>query len=200
VHEKDDIAAYDGAIAVWLQERATPGLTAVMLALTTFGAPLVAITAALVLAGVFWFHGQRPRALFLALTVPLGMLLNTGLKHAFARSRPMLEQPLATAYGHSFPSGHVAGATLLYGALSLILLRRAPTWKDRCAAVFVPGLVIATVAFTRLYLGVHYLTDVLAAHAVALSWVALCATAIDTLRRRRAFRADLNRAPSPPVT
>jgi len=184
VHEQDDIARWDGAVAEWLHDSASAGLTVVMLALTGLGDPVVVIVTGLVLAGLFWKAGERWRALFLFLSVPAGLALNTALKHAFLRARPVFDEPLASAHGYSFPSGHVAGATLLYTAVAVILVRSVRGARNRVRVVAVAGLLIVVVSFTRMYLGVHYLTDVLSRRRMAFSWVALSATLLNTLRRR----------------
>lgn len=190
VHENDDIASVDAGLSNWLHANATPRLTALMLGLTIFGDPLLVLPVGLILAAAFWFNNQHHRALFLFLSVAGGLLLNTALKLVFVRARPMFEDPIAFARGYSFPSGHVSGATLLYAALALILVRTARTWPARLVPIAMAALLIATVSFTRIYLGVHYLTDVLAAQAIALAWLALAATSIHTLRRRHVLRSE----------
>jgi membrane-associated phospholipid phosphatase len=193
VHEDDRLSRLDGAIAQWLHAHATQPLTQLIRLVTTLGDPLLVLPVALIIASVWWWQRRRVRALLLAAVVPGGLLLNTALKHLFTRARPEWEQPLGAAHGFSFPSGHVAGATLLYGTLALLWVRRSKTWPARAAAIAVPIFLIVAVSFSRLYLGVHYLTDVLAAQSVAWAWIALCVTALDTLRRRHAIRTE--RAP-----
>ena len=74
---------------------------------------------------------------------------------------------------------------MFYGVLTAFLVARIEAWRWRVLVVLSAVLIVAVVALTRVYLGVHYLSDVLAAFAQAVAWLALCLTALDTLRRRR---------------
>ena len=175
----------DARVAAWLHAHATPGLTTVMLAISRLGQPAVVIGIALLLA--FYFLRQRHwyRLLALALVVPGGMLLNVLLQSAFHRQRPQFSDPILTLTSYSFPSGHTMAATVLYGLLAALAVRTIRTWRWRVFAVLFAGLVVLAVGFSRLYLGAHYLSDVLAAAAEGLAWLALCLTAVESLRRSK---------------
>jgi undecaprenyl-diphosphatase len=130
---------------------------------------------------------QRAHYWLLALlfSVPGGMLLNVALKHVFQRARPVLEDPLVTLATYSFPSGHTTAATCFYGLLASYLVIARPAWSVRLGTVAVCVTMVLLVAFSRVYLGAHYVSDVLAAMAESVAWLAVCITAISTLRRRR---------------
>ncbi|WP_198026916.1 phosphatase PAP2 family protein [Polaromonas glacialis] len=112
----------------------------------------------------------------IGLTVPLGMLLNVLMKYAFHRARPSFDDPLLALTTYSFPSGHVAGATLFYGVMAAVVISRTAAWRWRVMAVLAAITMVALVALTRMYLGVHYLSDVLAAFAEGVAWLTLCLT------------------------
>jgi undecaprenyl-diphosphatase len=114
-----------------------------------------------------------------------GLALNVLMKHAFRRGRPVLEEPLLTLSTYSFPSGHVAGSTLAYGLLVVFVFRRSRNLPARVLALVGAGMAIAVVAFTRLYLGVHYLSDVIAGFLEGVVWLTLCLSALAEFRRRR---------------
>jgi undecaprenyl-diphosphatase len=120
--------------------------------------------------------GARRRAAFLVVTVGGSWLLNHILKSAVSRARPHFSDSFATATGSSFPSGHAQAVTAVVGALLVAgwpwIARRL-----RAVAVAVGVLVVALVCFSRLALGVHYLSDVVAAAIVALAWLALMTAA-----------------------
>ena len=122
--------------------------------------------------------------------VPGGMLLDALLKVAFHRARPTLAILAAVLHTYSFPSGHVMAATLLYGVTAAYLSTRLPTWRWGVLAVLVACCWVAVVAFSRVYLGVHYLSDVLAAAAAGITWLALCLVAVDTLWYRRGLSSQ----------
>ena len=126
--------------------------------------------------------------LALVVTVPGGMAVNVLMKLAFARARPVFDQPLVTLDTFSFPSGHASGAALFYGFLACLLARQAASPGKRAAIVVAASLMVCAVAFSRIYLGAHYLTDVLAGIAEGIAWLAICLTAVSHLRRRRAAR------------
>lgn len=184
VAEGAAITVLDAELANWLHRHATPGFTAAMLAITWLhSAPGVTVLALLFAARLY-----TQRAFYwllaLAVAVPGGMLLNVALKHVFQRARPHFDDPLLTLSTYSFPSGHTASATVLYGLLACYLAAHA-RWST---FVVVPAalLAIALVALSRMYLGVHYLSDVLAAASEGCAWLAICVTAVSSLRRHRA--------------
>jgi undecaprenyl-diphosphatase len=123
--------------------------------------------------------------LTLVLTLGGGMLLNTLYKHAFERARPTWDNPLLTLTSYSFPSGHTAGATLFYGLLAAYLITRSRNPLARTLYVAGAVLMVALVGFSRMYLGVHYLTDVLAAACASGAWLALCLLGVRHFNRRR---------------
>jgi undecaprenyl-diphosphatase len=112
-----------------------------------------------------WFWG-------VVIGVPGGLLLNYLLKLAVERSRPVLDNPLLALETYSFPSGHTAAATLFYGVLAAYLISRYPAKRRWIVAAAL--LLIALVAYSRMYLGVHYLGDVLAALCSSATWLILC--------------------------
>ncbi len=113
------------------------------------------------------------------------MLVNVLLKHVFLRDRPTLSDHILTLASYSFPSGHVAAATLFYGVLAVFLASNIRTLRWRALIVTAAGALVILVGITRIYLGVHYFSDVVAAAAASTAWLVLCLLAIDALRRRR---------------
>ncbi len=134
-------------------------------------------------------RGARHWMLTLLVTVPGGMVLNVLMKHTFERARPHFDEPILTLTTYSFPSGHTVAATLLYGLLACYLARHAHRWSARAGWTLLACLMVALVAGSRLYLGAHYLSDVLAAMAEGCAWLSICVTGVATLRRRQAAHA-----------
>ena len=117
------------------------------------------------LVGLLW-QGRRFAALWLTFTMAGGTLLNLGLKQIFAAPRPDLLPHLDIVNSYSFPSGHAAGNMILFGAIAMLITRRA--------AYMVCGVIILLIGVSRTWLGVHWPTDVLAGWIVGLGWLAFC--------------------------
>ncbi len=182
----DPLTVVDAQVAAWFHAHAIPMFTLPMLLITdlhgAWGITILSLTLALVLIRKRAWDGL----LALALVVPGGMLLNVLTKHAFGRARPHFADPLLYLSSYSFPSGHVAAATLFYGFLAVFIVTRTNPWRWRVAVPLLAFLFVALVALSRVYLGAHYLSDVLAAFAQSTAWLALCVTAMHTWKRRRA--------------
>lgn len=180
------ITRLDLRLADWFHQFAASPFTPLVIAFTNWHHPIgVGLMAAALGA---WLARQRQRywLLALALAVPGGLLLNVLLKYTFQRARPSFETPLVSLASFSFPSGHTSGATVLYGVLATWLVCRTSSASARAAIVVGAVTMVVLVALSRLYLGVHYLSDVLAGMAVGCAWLAVCVTAVSTLRRHRA--------------
>lgn len=175
----------DKHIAEWFHHRATPGLTATMQIITSLASPLWVLCIAVVTALVLWRKRYWYRLLALLLIVPGGMALLPLLKMAFHRHRPNFEDAFLIFQGYSFPSGHTMAATLLYGSLAVFAVLAFDTRRQQVLAILGAFAMVLLVGFSRVYLGAHYLSDVLGAVAAGLAWLALSLTAVDTLYRSR---------------
>lgn len=175
----------DARLARHFHGYAESGWTVLMLALTHAHATVPL----LVLAGLFGLYLFGARAYYwllaLAIAVPGGMTLNVLLKQIFQRLRPQFEDPVVTLTTYSFPSGHANGATLLYGMLAAYCVSRQKSRAARLATCLAAAAMAMLVAFSRVYLGAHYLTDVVAGMIEGCAWLTLCLSATITLRRHR---------------
>lgn len=185
VASRAPLVSLDAKVAAWLHAHVSPGLTYFML-LVTHANSTVAMTMWTV---AFGFVLARMREwywlLTLALAVGGGLLLNVALKHAYERARPHFEDPLVSLDSYSFPSGHTSGAVVFYGVLATFLVSRF--YDRRVRAICVMGAVagVALVAFSRMYLGAHYLSDVVAAAGSSTAWLVLCLHSVHGVARRR---------------
>ena len=165
---------FDAAVVQWFHARTTPAMTGWMRWVSDLhGVMAISIYVVLLAILLLWKRNWRWLA-FLIAVVPGGMLLNESMKHLFQRTRPSLDQALQVLPSYSFPSGHVAGATLFYGVLAIMLMAGTDDGQRRALIAGVAFLLVVLVALSRLYLGVHYPSDVLAAFAEAGAWLALC--------------------------
>jgi membrane protein DedA with SNARE-associated domain/membrane-associated phospholipid phosphatase len=186
----DMLTIVDLHVAQWFHDHATPLLTQAMLVITHIHDPVpVTVAVVLIAAYLAWKRNWYWLAC-LGITVPSGMLLNVLMKYAFQRARPSFDDPLLVSMTYSFPSGHVAGSTLFYGVVAAMLISRINAWRWRVMIVLAAIMIVALVALTRVYLGVHYLSDVLAAFAEGIAWLTLCLTGIHTYWKHRLSRQD----------
>ena len=162
----------------------SPGVVRGLKVLTVLGAPVLFYV--LVIAGslALWWRHRRRLAVFLLVTTAIGGLLTTVVKMAVDRPRPSLIAPVATASGGSFPSGHAMGATVVYGALLLVFVPFVARRRRKLLVVATAVLVLA-IGFSRLALGVHYISDVLGAYVLGLAWLAVSTAAFSIWRVER---------------
>ena len=185
IRDGEPLTIADARFSSWLRTHHTPGMTRAMFAITALGSTLVVSSIAAAF-GIYFIS----RRCFYWLTAFMssvfgGMLLNRLLKYAFHRPRPFFDNPLLTLTGYSFPSGHTMLATVLCGVLAAYFFSNTKDWRQRIVVILSATLVIALVGFSRIYLGAHYLSDVLGAFAEGLAWLSVCLTLGDFARRRQ---------------
>jgi membrane-associated phospholipid phosphatase len=162
----------DNELANTLNANVVPQLTAVFSAVTTLGnTPVLALVTAAAAAYLVG-RGRRLDASLLVVTLVGAQLLTAILKGIFERPRPSFDDPVATAGWFSFPSGHALSSIALYGALVYVFTNRLRAPRANLAALGA-AVLIAAIGFSRLYLGVHYLSDVLAGYSAGLAWLLL---------------------------
>jgi len=138
-------------------------------------------------------RGRRRLALAWVLAVSGHALLNTTLKAVFARTRPLHEGGLIQAEGWSFPSGHSSGAVVVYGMLAYVLLRCLPpalAWRASLPLVLLAAATAFSVGSSRIFLQVHFATDVLAGFASGTAWLAVCVASIEWASHYRRSRSS----------
>lgn len=172
----------DRATSTEVRAYATPERTEAVRAATELGASWFA---AIICGGILlWLLWQRRWATAAAIggIFLVAKLMETGLKLTFERNRPTVVTHLANADGYSFPSGHTMTAVITYGLLAAVLYGEL-RGRIRYLPAIIAVLVVFAVGFSRIYLGVHYLTDVLAGTLVAGACLILAIAALMTLDR-----------------
>jgi undecaprenyl-diphosphatase len=178
----------DERLAVWLHGRATEPLTDVFRAITRLGNFITLLAVTLVAVVIFWRRRERIDAAFVALAALGAQVLSTGMKLGFRRDRPFFPDPLATESTFSFPSGHALVSLAVYGSIALVLARRLSSHTQRALLLGATALFVIAIGFSRLYLGVHFLSDVLAGYAAGAAWLAFLYVVLE-VRARYASRA-----------
>jgi len=185
VRNGEPITVADVQLSNWLHTHGSASITTSMLLVTSLGSTVV-VSCLTVLFGLYLVWRRQPYWLAaMVLSVFGGMGVNKLLKFLVHRARPHFNDPILSLTSYSFPSGHTMMATVLYGVLAAFLVSKTPRWAWRVLIVAAAGCLILLVAFSRVYLGAHYLSDVLAALAEGLAWLSLCLTAVYSVWRYR---------------
>ena len=141
---------------------------------TALGGVAVLLLVTLAAAGFLWISGKSHALLLLLISTGGGWLLMAGLKQWFDRPRPSVVPHLMLAKSSSFPSGHATLSAVVYLTLGALLARMAETTARKLYILAVALILTAIVGVSRVFLGVHYPTDVLAGWSFGLSWAMLC--------------------------
>jgi membrane-associated phospholipid phosphatase len=173
----------DQRLAEWLRGWATDPLTDVFRAITTLGNFVTLFVVTVIAVAVLWRRRERTDGVFVAFAFLGAQVLSSGMKLGFRRERPFFPDPLATESTFSFPSGHALVSLAVYGSIALVLARRLRRRGDRLVLFGATGLLVLAIGFSRLYLGVHFLSDVLAGFAAGAAWVALLYVALEVHSR-----------------
>lgn len=189
--ESEQYVAADAYAQALVKNITSPGLTSVMRVVTNAGDPITLLLLS-ILVGVVLLHQHSHRRLYTFSAIMIGGgLLNFILKDAFQRSRPDKALRLVQAGGYSFPSGHSMGSMLFFGGLAYVLffsVERRPAW--RIAGILSCLLAVLLIGASRVYLGVHYLSDVGGGFVAGLTWIGICITGTEGWIRLR----DRNKA------
>jgi undecaprenyl-diphosphatase len=160
----------------------SPVAVKVFTGISTVGGPTF-VTALSVIVVVLLLIRRRPRlAIYVAVTGIGAAVIDPSLKTLVGRLRPVVADPVAVGGGNSFPSGHTLGSTVVYGALTLVFLSLA-RGRWRWWLVGLAGLLVFAVGLSRMALGVHFLSDVLAGWFLGLAWISITAYAFRVWRR-----------------
>jgi len=185
---RDSITLYDAAVGHWVFSLATEDSSQFFFAITLLGSTWVILPASLLLGGWLIYRKRWLHLGALAFSVGGGTLLNVILKNIFLRPRPDFVNAFYHESGYSFPSGHAMISVLFYG-MAAYLLARGMRWQGRVrlgVTVFTLALLIG---FSRIFLGVHFLTDVLGGWAAGIVWLTVCVATLEAISLPRSHPA-----------
>jgi membrane-associated phospholipid phosphatase len=187
--ESSELQQIDSEVHGWARDQRSAGATLFFTAFTYLGSPVGLGIIVLMVAGVLIARHRYRWAGFLLFTTTVGALLIVQLKVMFSRARPDLAEAIRSAQGFSFPSGHAMGTTVVFAALSYLILRAQQPWKRRAAGLAAATSVIVAVSLSRVYLGVHWISDIGAGISGGLLWVLVTTVSYETFRRIRLIRS-----------
>lgn len=177
---------FDRAIMQWMRDRAGgPAMRTTMLDITALGGTVVLTLITLAVTGYLVMRRKAATAGFLLASIVGGAIVSFGLKLIFARPRPDLVEHMVFVDTSSFPSGHAANSAVVYLTLGMLL---AGTQERHGSRIYLMAIAVAltlAIGVSRVYLGVHWPSDVLAGWCVGAVWAGLCGVAAYLLQRRR---------------
>jgi undecaprenyl-diphosphatase len=181
---------FDERIRAAVHGFASPRVTVIMRALSLYGGPTSLTIIGIVLALAFLYERWHRGAVLVVVTMAGAGLFDLLLKQSFGRARPaaFFDYPLPAS--HSFPSGHAFFAASFFGGLAALITGRVGGRVLRAVIWLVAGVLILLVGLSRVYLGVHYPSDVLAGYAAATVWVAAVAFGDRLVSHRRRRRTS----------
>jgi undecaprenyl-diphosphatase len=192
--------AFDDTVIRWMGDHHTQALDAAMLELTALGTGTVVMMIVAVAALFLVLTSHKYSAILLLASTAGGLLLNGLLKIGFNRPRPAIFLPEVHTVSSSFPSGHAMSAAIVYSTVAYLAARlhkrRWARWLVMTAAL----ILIVLISISRLYLGVHYPSDVVAGVAIGLAWAGFCMATLEAIQKfgiRRDPRILRDETPAP---
>jgi undecaprenyl-diphosphatase len=162
--------SFDTHVTRWFLDRRSDTLTSVMKTVTWLGSSAVIVPVALVVVALLLFKHAWYLAVFLTLCVAGASLLSVVSKHIIDRDRPPEAIRLQHTTTSSFPSGHATQAAATYLALAFVVLAVSRSSKLHIIGWIAAGAIVAAVGVSRIYLGVHWATDVIAGWLLGTTW------------------------------
>lgn len=180
----DPITQFDVTVANLLHQHATTTTTELAKGITRLGSPVTIAVWGLMAAVVLLGRKEYLTAGGWVAALLGGGLLDGALKQIFQRPRPVWDAPIVVAGGFSFPSGHAMGSLVAYGMLAYLVWRQLEHPRARVALVACSLVLVLLIGLSRMYLGVHYFSDVIAGYAAGTVWLTACITGLEVVRRR----------------
>jgi membrane-associated phospholipid phosphatase len=187
----DGIVAVDRTVLDWFLAHRDSGTTTLMRAASFVGDSPATVVAVAVAVALLWWRGRRAGAAALAIAALGSPLISSGFKLLYRRERPPSTDHLSVATGYALPSGHAVNSIVVIGVLVAACVPHVRRAWERVAMVSAGAVAVAIVGVSRLYLGVHWSSDVLTGWLLGGAWVAVCVAAMLALDRRlRSPRPD----------
>jgi undecaprenyl-diphosphatase len=192
---------FDEAVMRWIANHQYPQLQAVMLEITSLGTGTV-VAMIVFVAGMFlWLNKHKHSAILLIAATIGGLVLDNLLKIGFNRPRPQIFKWGTYAVSSSFPSGHAMSSIIVYGTVAYLAARLQRDVRSRILTMVMAGVIILAICASRMYLGVHYPSDIAAGLVIGLAWSGFCMAVLEAAQlyaKRNAPEMLQAEQPAPP--
>jgi undecaprenyl-diphosphatase len=191
--------AFDDAVMHWIAAHQYPLLQQVMIELTALGTGVVIAMIVFVGSMFLWLNKHKHSALLLIIASFGGIVLNNLLKLGFDRPRPQIFEWGTYAMSSSFPSGHAMSSVIVYGTVAYLAARLQQRAASRLLTLGFAATIILLICVSRLYLGVHYPSDVAAGLIIGIAWAGFCMAVLEAAQlyaKRNAPQMLKNEAPA----
>ncbi|MBL6446238.1 phosphatase PAP2 family protein [Fulvivirga sp. 29W222] len=174
--EANELVSFDNTITEFIHSFRNDKITPVVTFITDLGDVAAYMVIIPLIAILLYYHGHHRWKLSLQATIVLlsAFFLNIALKNLISRPRPLEELRLVTAHSYSFPSGHSMSAFAFYGFLIYLTYKHVSNTLLKILLILIQLLLILSIGLSRVYLGVHFPTDVLAGFIAGLIWLIIC--------------------------
>lgn len=167
----EKIQVFDNYVYNQISKIINPTMTTIVKGITNLGSPIFVVVFALVFSLIIGIKKKdKKTALLFCLNLVIVALVNLGLKNIFMRARPEIIN-IITESGYSFPSGHSAISMGMYGYIIYLINIKCKNRKIKVVSTILLSIIILLIGLSRVYLGVHYISDVIAAFAIYLSYL-----------------------------
>lgn len=199
--QKGATQAFDEGVMAYLGAHRIAWIERSLIEITALGTGLVVIVLVAIAATFLWLTRHKYSAALLLTSTIGGLIINNILKLMFDRERPQAFEWLAHASSSSFPSGHAMSSAIVYATIGYLAARLQRRRWARWLTMFLAFCMIVLICISRLYLGVHYPSDVAAGLVLGLAWAAFCMAALEAIQvigRRRSAQMVQDEEPAPP--
>jgi len=180
------VCEVDKTVALRLNDaaHASPAEVQFFLAVTFLGTSLFLVPLSIAIVVVLLLRGRWRLAAAWVITQLVGLVLIEKTKLAFDRLRPSFNGEFTTEDSYSFPSGHALGSLVAFGMLAYLFAIHVRRPAARRAGIVIAAALVLLIGFSRMFLGVHYFTDVLGGYALGAAWLAFALALIEDIRAR----------------
>ena len=174
---------FDESVLRWIAVHHSARLDTLMLEITALGTGVVVLMIVVIAALFLVLTQHKYSAILLLASTFGGLVLNAVLKLGFHRPRPSIIVHAVHTASSSFPSGHAMSAAIVYGTVAYLAARLHPSRWARWFMMFAALGLIVLISFSRMYLGVHYPSDVVAGVSIGLAWAAFCMATLEAIQK-----------------